>query len=230
MSVLGKGCRWLVAGLLLSSLFAFQASATTFSFLGGNVRVTAFRSDAPGTLLVDEVFPLSGSFVDFSSTAPIGLTNFLLTIPQSGFLLSSPYGGYDDIVIESVTLTPGTGYTTSGVSTGAFSFDVDGSPVEVNAVYSAIDTSGTNAPISYAALPTFTTGFNGTVVTDLMVFQLNGLTIGQIPGAWVPVPETADLIVKGDITFFGVVPEPATGTLVAVGLLGVALARRTNRI
>jgi hypothetical protein len=230
MSVLGKGCRWLVAGLLLSSVFALQASATTFSFLGGNVRVTAFRADAPGTLLVDEVFPLSGSFVDFSASAPIGLTDFLITIPQSAFSLSSPYGGYDDVVIESVTLTPGVGYATSGLSTGPFTFDVDGSPVQVDAVYSAMDSSGTNSPIMNAALPPFTTAFDGTVTTDLAVIQLNGITIGQIPGSWVPVPESSDLIVKGDITFFGVVPEPATGTLVGLGLLGVALARRINRI
>jgi len=229
MSILGKGGRWILVAIVASLLFAAQASATTFGFLGGNVRVTAFRSDDPGTLLVDEIFPLSGAYVTFTPT-PAGLPDFLLTIPQSAFVLSSPYGGYDDIVLESAVLTPASGYTTSGLQTTAFTWDVDGSPVEVNAVYSAIDSTNTNAPIMNAALPAFNTSFSGTVATDSTVIQLNGITLGLIPGAWVPVPETADLVVKGDITFFGVVPEPATGMLFAVGLGGMALARRRNRI
>ena len=171
MAVLGKGwkaCWLLVAAVALSSLLAVQAAATTFAYLGGEVRVTAFRSDSPGTLLVDTILPLSGSFVDFQA-APVGITDFLLTIPQSPFTLSSSYGGYDEIILESATLTPGAGYTTGGLQTSAFTYDVDGAPVAVNAVYSATDSNNVNPPIMNAALPPFNTSFGGTVTTDLAI-------------------------------------------------------------
>jgi hypothetical protein len=74
---------------------------------------------------------------------------------------------------------------------------------------------------------------NATVDTNLITFELLGVTLGFIPGYL--VGETEDLIVKGDITFVGAVPEPGTGSLLGSESSGSrcgtpADGRRSDRI
>jgi hypothetical protein len=40
--------------------------------------------------------------------------------------------------------------------------------------------------------------------------------------------ETSPLVVKGDITFVGIIPEPTTGLLVGMGLFGLGLGRKRS--
>jgi hypothetical protein len=65
------------------------------------------------------------------------------------------------------------------------------------------------------------------VDTNLITFELLGVTLGFIPGYL--VGETEDLIVKGDITFVGAVPEPGTGSLLGFGILGLAMRHARGR-
>jgi hypothetical protein len=106
-------------------------------------------------------------------------------------------------------------------------------PVDVEGVYSASHTSGTPAPVSNLVVPFVgVTYLNGTIDTNLLIFELLGITLTRLDGA--SLGEANDLIVKADITWTGTVvgapavPEPGTGTLLGFGLVGMALRRKTT--
>lgn len=202
---------------------AANAIPQTFSFVSGQVHITANVVGQAGFLL-DTVQPLDGSFIDFES-APVGVTDFEISIaPTGSLMLSSSYGGYDTIVIESSILTPGVGYTSSGSFLGGGQYSVLMGPVDVDAVYSASDSGMVTPPVANVPLSFTNPSLTATVNADLVTFEMNGVTLGIIPGAL--VGETSDLIVKGDITFVGIVPEPGTGLLMGLGLSGIGLLRR----
>lgn len=203
---------------------AGSARATQiFNFVSGQAHVTA-NVVGSSTFLVDEVLPLDGTFVDFNPS-PVAVPDFQISIAPSGsIMMSGSYGGYDTISIDSVLLTPGTGYSSSGSDLGSGQYSVTMGPVDVNAVYSASDSTLTNPPVSGVPISFTNASLNSTVNTNLVTFEMMGVTLGIIPGSL--VGETNDLIVKGDITFVGVVPEPSTGALLGLGLLGLAGSRR----
>jgi hypothetical protein len=125
-----------------------------------------------------------------------------------------------------VTLTPDVGYSSAGMFLGAGQYSVQMGPVYVDSVYSAEDSNNVNPPVYDVPLPFTNPSLNASVDTDLVIFEMIGVTLGVIPGAL--VGESADLIVKGDITFVGIVPEPGTGLLMALGLSGIAVLRRRS--
>jgi hypothetical protein len=211
-----------------ASLSAAPAVALpqTYTFVSGSAHVTALVI-GQSSFLVDTVVDLNGTFFDFD-TAPVGVPNFQISLTPTGPIpMTGTYGGYDMFTINSAVLVPDAGHSSTGVPAGGSEYSVSMGPLVVNAVYSATDSTNTNPPANNVPLSFSNPSLNATVDTNLITFELFGVTLGYIPGAL--VGETADLIVKGDITFVGAVPEPTTGSLLGFGLLGLAVQRNHHR-
>jgi hypothetical protein len=201
----------------------------TFDFVSGSAHITA-NVVGQTSLLVDTVAALNGTFFQFDPS-PVSVPDFKISLAPTGpIAMNGRYGGYDMFTINSALLVPGTGFSSSGVAVGGSKYSVSMGPLNVNAVYSATDSTGFTPPASNVTLPPFTNpSLNATVDANLITLELFGVTLGIFPGAF--VGEASNLIVKGDITFVGklntaTVPEPTTASLLGLGLLGLALRRR----
>jgi hypothetical protein len=205
------------------ALFAVgPASATSFTFVSGEVHITASAGIVP---IVDEIVALDGTFVDFE-IAPVGITDFEFSIAPSGSIsMLTPYGGYDTFEIVSAILSPGVGFTSSGSFVAGSQYSVTMGPIDVDAVYSATDSLLITPPSGPVPISFTNPSLTATVDTDLVTFEMIGITLGVIPALG---GETSPLVVKGDITFVGVIPEPTTGLLVGMGLLGLSVRRKLD--
>jgi hypothetical protein len=220
--------------LLTVVLYAGSATAApiTYFFSSGSAKITA---TAGTTTIVDTTIALNGSFVTFDTDIP-AVTDFEFTAGQSSpITMVNSYGGFDTFVIESAIISTGVGFSNPSATYSNGILDFVAGPVDVEGVYSASHTSGTPPPVSNLSAPFVGTSFlNGTVDTDLLTFELLGITLTRIAGAG--LGEADDLIVKADVTWIGTVvqtppvPEPGTATLLGFGLAGMALRRkRTSR-
>ena len=222
--------RWAIAtigALCLVSLPGVSA-ATSFFFTSGTATITA--TAGASTVVAATVINIDGLFVDFDDTGSGQLVDFLITFPQSPLLnLSTPYGGFDQVVIESADISPGVGFNNiSNVNVGGGVYTFLAGPTDINGVYSAYDSTLTNAPVLNVPVPfTVTSYINGTVNVILGTLELNGITLTQLPGGLFGEPN--NLVVKADIMFTGLVPEPGTGLLVGMGLTMMAMKRRSRQ-
>jgi hypothetical protein len=216
--------RFLAVWVWLGLVLALPASAApvTYSFGTGFATIRAVRLDDLTEVLAPTEVPLSGAYVTFDD-ATITLTDFLVTVPATGTIaLAVPYGGNTQFAIESASLQPGGGFATlfgSEDAPGQYSFLAG--PVDIDGVYSV------PPDVMSYWVPFTDDGFiSGSIDINLGQFTLTGITLTELPAE--AFGEAADLQVKADITFVGMflIPEPGTASLLGLGFIGIAAARR----
>lgn len=198
--------------LLLALLLPVASTATpvVYTFTSGSVDITGTVGTT--TLFSATGIPLTGAFVTFDAANPT-LDDFDISGGPSGLItLSSSYGGFDGFTLDSFTLSPGTGYTNISVTGGPTMFSFVVGPADATGVATAY--IGTT-PIMTIPFMETSSAILGTIDIGSGTLTLSGVTLLVISGI---SGELVPLIVKGDITFTGmVVPEPAMMTLLALG-------------
>jgi hypothetical protein len=228
--------RLIIAVSLLALAGTAWAAPVTYSFESGVVQLLGVRSDNQ-SLVFDETLTISGTQVVWDSAGvPTGfgvgtLDDLVITLPTSGpYSLLQNYGNFDQMSVDSIVISPASGYSTlASIPIGPSVYSVTSGDLEVLAFYSMLDSTGSSAPVSNVQAPT--TGSNnlvGTVglTTDGITLQLNSVVLGTLPGA--SFGATSDLEITGEITWTGsvaAIPEPTTGVLMALGL-GLLAGRR----
>jgi hypothetical protein len=234
----------LLTAVLLLTAPAF-AAPVNYNLDTGNIQVQAFNT-VTNALVFDETLTLSvNSFMVFDptgsptvfGTGTLDDFNFEIDPNQGPYTLSDPFGPYELITIESASITPGVGYqnliTTSFVAPNIF--DIQAGPLGFSAFFGATDTDGI-APTLTGQSANLIPNANLTgAVTLLGLNQIqvssNTFTMAIVDGD--PFGETADLRLDVNIFFAGsegpVIPEPGTGSLMALGLAGLAISRRVRR-
>jgi hypothetical protein len=211
---------------MLGALFlttAAQAAPLTFTFLNGTAQITA---TAGATLIASTTVSLNGAFVDFDPATP-EVIDFSITMGQSPVIPNvNPYGGFDEFRIEFADIVPGVAFANQFISpTGPNTWNFLVGPVDVSGNYSASDSTGTNPSVMNIPAPFVGASFlNGSIDSDLIMFELLGITLTELAGA--AFGEADDLIVKADITWVGQIPEPSSGLLLAAGLAMLGSRKR----
>ena len=216
--------------LTVSLLLPVSASAlpVTYTFNSGSVTLTATVS---GSLVSGPATTaLSGLSVTVDETA-LTLDSMTLTMGSLGPVpILPPYLGFTSINIDFASLSASGGTLTP----------VDpGPPSEYSYVISGVTVSGQLDAVNLVPVNSLNNqpfGFvnpsaSGTIFIDPFAgtLDLDGITLGVIdpdgPGGAAP------LVIKGDFTFSGEVPEPGVVSLLGTAALaGLVSARRRLRI
>ncbi len=221
--------RWFGACALLASvLLASPSWAAPVPYLvtGGSVQVLVFVG---GFLVGQTSSPgLSGDLTIDSATQSLDDLNLILDANIS-LSLSAPYGGYDEITIESASITSDVGFSSTLLSSTPQSFTVSAGSLAVNGAWGATDSLGVNPavtgfPISYP-VPLMTA-----VITSVPLVNSTLVTLTALDGTAFGEPSDLTVLASFAITGVTIIPEPSTALLAGLGLAVLAArARRTRR-
>lgn len=229
LNLAGGARKWLCVLSVLASLLLASpswASPVLYAVTGGSVQVLVFVG---GFLVGSTQSPgLSGTLTIDAAAQSLDDLNLVLD-PNISLSLSSAYGGYDTITIESAALTSDVGFSSSVLSSTPQSFTVAAGSLSVNGSWGATDSGGvappvSGVPISYA-VPLMTAVANSVPLVNSTLVTLNAIS-------GVAFGEPNDLVVQASFAVTGVtiIPEPSTALLAGLGFAALAArARRTRR-
>ena len=213
---------WGIAFLLLFSGSTASALPTEYLITGGEVEVSVsvggatvgstLSTSLSGSLTTDAV---AGSLDDFS----------IVLEPNLVLNLSSPYGGYDSITIESATLSAGPGFSSTLLAVTGGSYTVLASPLIVDGLWGGTATGVAQPSVSGQSI-TYSVPVMTAVLGSVPRVYVNAVTLNSLDGS--AFGEAADLVITASIQVDSVtvIPEPGTGLLLASGLVILRLRRR----
>lgn len=215
-----RGWRAAILAAALGFALPAQAASVLYQYTNGSATVTA---TSVLTTLGIATFTLNGVFAEFDSDTGM-LTDFqFTTTPNQWISLSTVYGGYDQVWVNSASVVPGVGYhTLSATQISPGHWNVSVMPVDVNAVWTGRNSQTLATAGPFPLTYTNATPLNATIDTLAGTFTLQGITLGVIP-----VPNENPVTVSAVLTFQGAtpVPEPMAFGLLALATVGLAFAR-----
>jgi hypothetical protein len=207
-------------------LSAAPVAATPVSYAFASGAVTLYASSGGSPV----AGPISVSLTGVSVT----VDQAFLTVPSLEFTVGSTgaiaisYGAYTSFTLDSASITesaPGTLVLNDAGPPKEYGFTI---AVDIDGHFDAVSSTDPSPP-SYTDTLFSIPGASGDglIFIDGTELVLSQITIGAID------PDgdggLAPLLVKGDFTFVGVVPEPGTVLLLGAGLVGLAArARRSS--
>ena len=212
-----RAVRRLSPGILCSCLVFVAASAgavsTVYPVTGGHVNIDVQLNGI-------SIGSANGvGLTGVSVTADTALTNLealeLSITPNVPISLSQTFGGYDEIIVESATLTSVLGFTTHSSSGTPTFYNANAGPLEVNGSWGGTDTSGTNPTVTGQAITYDVLAVTG-IVNTVPFLLINGVTINSLDGADFGEPGEILTVVA---SYYVLTPEPGTGLLAAFGFL-----------
>ena len=156
--------------------------------------------------------------------AALTLDAIRLDIAPTMIFLSQPFGGYDEISIESAILEGDPSFATSASAGFPGLFTAVAGPLTVTGSWGATDSNGVNPPTSGNPISFSVLSLIAVVNVNPRV-ELNSVTINSIDGTPFGHPGEHLTIVA---TYVVETPEPETGLLLTLGLV-LLLARRSPR-
>jgi hypothetical protein len=208
---------------LLLTAPAVQAIPIVYAITGGYVDIDVKLGgvtigSAPGVALL-------GDSVTVDDTA-LTIDAIRIDIASMMITLSQPFGGYDEITVESASLEGDPSFATSTSGGIPSFFTAVTGPLTVTGSWGATDSSGTNPPTSGNAI-TFPVLSLIAIVNTGPLLELNSVTINSIDGTPFGHPGEHLTIVGSYFVETNLLnaPEPGTGLLFAVGLVVLAAWR-----
>ncbi|MDE0884805.1 MAG: hypothetical protein OSB70_04675 [Myxococcota bacterium] len=216
----------LLVGLLLSGLpVAASAAPVTYNLTGGTANITVMVN---GLVIGSAISPTLTGSVTLDAVTP-SIDAIDVTLASNILLnLSTPYGGYDQITIETASVVDAAGYgpTAAPVATGTGSYTTFAGPLDVSGSWGATDSTGTAIPATVSGIAiAYQMSQMTAVVGPGPNVSITGVTLHSLSGA--AYGEASDLTVVAVLNLFATpVPEPSSGLLAAWGLALLAGARR----
>jgi hypothetical protein len=165
----------------------------------------------------------NGSFtLDASSQS---LDDFSITLEPDQILnLSSPYGGYDTVTIETATLSAQPGFLSTLIGSTGGSYTVLASPLGVNGSWGGSSSTGALSPVSNQPIVYSVPSLTAMIGSGPTIF-INAITLNSLDGAFVGESEDLVVIASVNISSAVVVPESSTAFLLGIGLAGFSWIR-----
>ncbi len=200
-----------IASALPSTETITSGTAQILVYRGATPIGSTFTNDVTGQLIVD----YAGQSLD---QVDITLGS---DIPLS---LSSPWGGYEEIVINTANIQNGAGYLSTLNSATASSYEVVVGPLDVAAVWSGTSPINPNPPSNNIPYNFSITSLNA--VVSPTATTMDGLTLFFVPASGFGEVEDLLVIANLNLEFPTPIPEPNTALLLGLALAGLAGTKR----